>query len=132
MRPLRAACSKNSNVSAPRSQTSTTLAFSGKPSVPLIHSCGRYRLKRDGDLPTSLADVTAELSGSVPEDPFNGQPLRYRKLPAGGCTVYSVGRDRKDDGSTVQGPDVKKPRDVAMTIARQETADAINANDCVL
>ena len=78
----------------------------------------RYRLKHDGALPTSLADVTAELSGGVPEDPFDGQPLRYKELPARGYTVYSVGADRKDDGGAVQGPDVKTPLDVVMTIAR--------------
>ena len=89
----------------------------------------RYRLKHDGALPTSLADVTAELFGGVPEDPFDGQPMRYKELPARGYTVYSVGADRKDDGGTVQGPDVKAPLDVVMTIARQNTADAIDAND---
>jgi len=89
----------------------------------------RYRLKHDGALQTSLSDVSAELSGGVPEDPFDGQPLRYRKLSAGGYTVYSVGTDRKDDGGTVQGPDVKPPLDVVMTIARQDIADAVNAND---
>jgi len=78
----------------------------------------RYRLKHDGALPTSLADVTAELSGGVPEDPFHGQPLRYKELPARGYTVYSVGADRKDDGGAIQGPDVKTPLDVVMTIAR--------------
>ena len=78
----------------------------------------RYRLKHDGALPTSLADVSAELSGGVPEDPFDGQPLRYKKLPARGYTVYSVGADRKDDGGAVQGPDVKTPLDVVMTISR--------------
>jgi hypothetical protein len=78
----------------------------------------RYRLKHDGALPNSLADVSSELSGSVPEDPFDGQPLRYIKLPAGGYTVHSVGADRKDDGGAVQVPNGKTPLDVVMTIAR--------------
>lgn len=79
----------------------------------------RYRLKHGGVLPTSLADVSAELSGGVPEDPFDGQPLRYKQLSARGYTVYSVGADRKDDGGAVQGTDVKAPLDVVMTISRE-------------
>ena len=78
----------------------------------------RYRLKHDGAVPTSLADGSADLSGGVPEDPFDGQPLRYRKLPASGYTVYSVGTDRKDDGGSVKGPNGETPPDVAMTISR--------------
>jgi hypothetical protein len=30
-------------------------------------------------------------------DPFSGQPYRYRPGP-GGFAVYSLGKDRKDDG----------------------------------
>jgi hypothetical protein len=78
----------------------------------------RYRLKHDGALPTAIADVSAELSGGLPEDPFDGQALRYNKLPAGGYTVHSVGADRKDDGGAVQVPNGKTPLDVMMTIAR--------------
>ncbi len=89
----------------------------------------RYRLKHNGALPTSLAEVSVELPGGVPEDPFDGQPLRYLELPDRGYAVYSVGADRKDDGGTVQGPDVKTPLDVVMTITRQNTTDANNAID---
>ena len=88
-----------------------------------------YRLKHDGALPISLADLTAELPGGIPEDPFDGQPLRYKALPGRGYTIYSVGTNRKDDGGIVQGPDVKTPLDVVMTISRQKIADAINTND---
>jgi hypothetical protein len=78
----------------------------------------RYRLKHHGALPNSLVDVSAELSNGVPEDPFDGQPLRYKQLPAGGYKVYSVGADRKDDEGPVQVPNGKTPFDVVMTIAR--------------
>ena len=78
----------------------------------------RYRLKHGGALPASLADISAELSGGVPEDPFDGQPLRYKKLPARGYAVYSVGADRKDNGGEVREPDGKTPPDVGMTIIR--------------
>jgi hypothetical protein len=36
----------------------------------------------------------------VPTDPFDGRPLRYRRL-ADGVVVYSVGDDRADDGGTL-------------------------------
>ena len=78
----------------------------------------RWRLKHGGALPASLADISAELSGGVPEDPFDGQPLRYKQLPAGGYAVWSVGTDRKDDKGSIEEPDNKTPLDVVMTIAR--------------
>ena len=79
----------------------------------------RYRLKHDGALPNSLADVSAELSDGIPEDPFDGQPLRYKAMPARGYTVYSAGPDRKDDGGAARGLDADTPRDVGMTISRK-------------
>jgi hypothetical protein len=78
----------------------------------------RYRSKHDGAVPASLTDLSAELSGGVPQDPFDGQPLRYKKLPGRGYAVYSVGRDRNDDGADARMPDGKVPADVVMTIAR--------------
>jgi hypothetical protein len=83
-----------------------------------VLSVERYRLKHDGALPTSLADISTELSGGVPEDPFDGQSLRYRKLPTGGYTVYSVGANREDDGGTIKDPNAKTPLDIVMTITR--------------
>ena len=78
----------------------------------------RYRLKHGGARPASLADVSAELPGGIPEDPFDGQPLRYRQVPTGGYAVWSVGTDRKDDRGSIKGPDSKTPLDVVMTIVR--------------
>jgi len=66
----------------------------------------------------SLADLSNELPGGTPQDPFDGQPLRYKKLPARGYAIYSVGPDRTDDGGEAKGPDGKTPLDVVMTIAR--------------
>ena len=37
----------------------------------------------------------------VPPDPFDGKPLRYKKREDG-VTIYSVGRDSKDDGGKLQ------------------------------
>ncbi len=40
-----------------------------------------------------------KLPADATVDPFNGAPLLVRKLPAG-WVVYSVGRNRNDDGGS--------------------------------
>jgi hypothetical protein len=52
-----------------------------------------YRL-RTGGLPETLSALTPK---PIPLDPFDGQPLRYKKL-AQGYVVYSVGEDEVDNG----------------------------------
>jgi hypothetical protein len=60
-------------------------------------ACERFRLKH-GRWPETLAELPADLlPGGVPLDPFDGKPLRYRKLEDG-VVLYSVGPDGKDDG----------------------------------
>jgi hypothetical protein len=59
----------------------------------------RYR-KDHGAWPAALADLVPAYLGAVPIDPFDGQPLRYRKL-ADGVVIYSVGPDGTDDQGTL-------------------------------
>jgi hypothetical protein len=54
----------------------------------------RHRLAR-GDWPASLAEL-----GPLPDDPFTGKPLRYKRL-ADGVVVYSVGSEGTDDGGAL-------------------------------
>jgi hypothetical protein len=56
----------------------------------------RYR-RQHGRWPESLDELKGDFLRAVPLDPFDGQPLRYRKDDEG-VVVYSVGPDRKDDG----------------------------------
>jgi hypothetical protein len=56
----------------------------------------RYRLVQ-GRLPDSLADLVPQFLEAVPEDPFTGGPLIYRKLEDG-YIVYSLGADTTDNG----------------------------------
>lgn len=72
----------------------------------------RYRRKHGGTPPDTLTDVSAELPNGVPKDAFDGQPLRYRKLPTVGYTVWSVGPNRIDDGGSTASPDSKRPLDL--------------------
>jgi hypothetical protein len=55
-----------------------------------------YR-KENGRYPENLQQLVPKYLPSVPIDPYDGKPLRYRKL-AKGFKVWSVGGNRKDDG----------------------------------
>jgi len=57
----------------------------------------QFRAARNGQPPGRLDDL---IPGFLPKplaDPFDGEPLRYKKLPVG-FVVYSIGPDRTDDG----------------------------------
>jgi len=56
----------------------------------------RYRLAT-GNLPDVLGDLVPSYMDSIARDPFDGEPLRYKKLDVG-FVVYSVGQDGQDDG----------------------------------
>ena len=60
----------------------------------------RFRLGA-GALPENLADVVPRYLDVLPEDPYDGNPLRYRKLDKG-FVVYSIGKDGIDDGGEPQ------------------------------
>lgn len=59
----------------------------------------RYRLAK-GHWPDSLSALVPEFVGKVATDPYDGAPLRYRRL-ADGVVIYSVGPDKTDDGGTL-------------------------------
>jgi hypothetical protein len=59
----------------------------------------RYRLA-EGHWPENLDALVPLYLPAVPADPFDGQPLRLARLPDG-IVVYSVGRDRTDDGGRI-------------------------------
>ena len=68
----------------------------------------RYRLER-GRLPDALKELAPQFIEAIPTDPFDGAPLRYRRL-ARGYKVYSVGLDGHDDGGR-EPPEQKKTTD---------------------
>ncbi|MFA0785193.1 hypothetical protein [Fervidibacter sacchari] len=55
-----------------------------------------YR-KEHGHYPENLQALVPKFLPSVPSDPYDGKPLRYRKL-AKGFKVWSIGGNCKDDG----------------------------------
>jgi len=57
----------------------------------------RYQL-RHGNYPPGLNSLVPEFVPTIPRDPVDGQPLRYRLNTDGTFTLYSIGEDSKDDG----------------------------------
>jgi hypothetical protein len=55
----------------------------------------RLHRMAQGAYPTGLDKIESTI-GSVPFDPFTGDPFGYKKTPKG-CKVWSIGRNRKDD-----------------------------------
>ena len=53
-------------------------------------------------LPESLAELVPKYIDAVPLDPFDGKPLRFKKLKKG-YVVYSVGKDGTDNGGAWYG-----------------------------
>lgn len=68
-----------------------------------------YRLER-GELPGTLADLVPEYLPAVPEDPFSGESLIYRRI-GDGHVLYSVGEDGLDDGGHRVDPKDASPED---------------------
>ncbi len=77
----------------------------------------RYRLANRGALPPTLAALVPAQLAAVPLDPFDDQPLRYKRLPKG-FVVYSIGADLQDDGGMEGRLTTKSPCDLTFTIAR--------------
>ncbi len=65
----------------------------------------RYRIVA-GRLPVGLSDLVSVYLDVVPEDPFDGRPLRYRTLHAG-YLLYSIGRDETDNDGKERPPERK-------------------------
>jgi hypothetical protein len=59
----------------------------------------RYRLDKK-HWPEKLAALVPEYIAEIPQDPFDGKPLRMARL-TDGMIIYSVGHDRADDGGNV-------------------------------
>lgn len=80
----------------------------------------RFRLVT-GRLPEKLGDLVPHYLDSVPIDPFDGAPLRYR-LRDRGYVIYSVDRDGHDDGGRERPANAKSTDrstyDISFTVER--------------
>ncbi len=57
-----------------------------------------------GAYPENLTALVPDYVEKVPRDPFDGQPLRYRRTEDGKYLLYSIGWDSRDDGG-ISGTD---------------------------
>ena len=80
-----------------RAETEFTKSFARLRTARAAVAVEQYRLAK-GLLPETLEDLTPEYLDAVPLDPFDGKPLRYKKLEKG-YVVYSIGEDETDDGA---------------------------------
>ncbi len=74
-----------------------TRAKANLAGVQLLTAIRRYELAH-GKLPASLDEAVADtVLKTVPADPYSGQPMRFAIVNRK-ATVYSTGKDLKDDG----------------------------------
>ncbi len=80
----------------------------------------RSRLRSGGKLPGDVAPLVPEFLAARPMDPFDGQPLRYKRQRIVGYAVYSVGQDLSDDAGKARprGRVVTEEFDVGVTVGR--------------
>lgn len=78
-----------------------------------------YRQKQ-GEYPSELAGLVPEFLDAVSIDPWDQQPMRYRRQD-GGYILYSIGRDAKDDGGAIDPEEGWRSKDdVIIVPARLE------------
>jgi hypothetical protein len=83
--------------------------------VAVLLAAERYR-RANGKWPEKLTDLVPKYFAAVPLDPFDGKPLRSKRL-AYGVVVYSVGEDGVDDGGKFEaGPAGGRPADVGFRL----------------
>lgn len=75
----------------------------------------RFRLEHEGQLPDQLAALVPRFLANPPLDPFDGEPLRFKKLDEG-FAVYSVGKDRTDDDGLERARRTGDNRDVTFIV----------------
>src|SRR5262249_7441692 len=68
-------------------------------SLIVLVAAERYR-KANGRWPESVDALVPTYLADVPLDPYDGNPVRLRRMPFG-ITVYCVGPDRTDDGGHI-------------------------------
>ena len=61
----------------------------------------------DGSYPEQLEALVPRFLSTLPVDPVNGRPLRYRPVADGRFILYSLGSDLDDDGGRI--PPAKRP-----------------------
>lgn len=85
--------------------------------IQTVLAIERYRLANQNRLPEKPSELVPSFLPAELMDPFDGKPLRYKKL-AKGYMVYSIGKDQRDDGG-VFAEDLKPgPADITFVVER--------------
>ena len=77
----------------------------------------QFRAAHDNRYPAALSELTPTYLDATLMDPFDGQPLRYRKQGAG-YVLYSIGPDLKDNSGERMGA---KGGDLVFTVVAPPT-----------
>jgi hypothetical protein len=91
----------------------------------LIFACHAYR-QIHGRLPAALSDLAPDHLPDIPNDPFDGQPLRY---DAQRGIIYSVGSDLVDQGGDDAVPGGRTDWYRSPDVLRWQAPDAVFAID---
>lgn len=59
--------------------------------------------KNESHPPANLSELVPRYLESIPSDPYDGKPLRYKVKSDGTWIVYSIGPDQMDDGGLKAG-----------------------------
>jgi hypothetical protein len=83
----------------------------------------QFRSAHFDQLPDGLDQLKLESLVDVPTDPFTAGPLRYQRL-AKGYLIYSVGRDRRDNGgfesASANRYDARRESDLPFRVERHD------------
>jgi hypothetical protein len=63
----------------------------------------RFR-RREKTWPTGPEQLVPNYLSEWPNDPFDNQPIRYKVHPSGKVSIYSVGREGRDNGGKIFRP----------------------------
>jgi hypothetical protein len=76
----------------------------------------RFRLQHGGTRPRSLDDLAPYYFDSVPTDPYDGSPVRFKGRESG-YVVYSIGSDGQDNGGLeLQPKKLQTPHDITFIV----------------
>ncbi len=88
--------------------TEASLRSRGKLAATAVGvACERYRQKF-GQWPLTLDMIPKDILSEIPNDPFTGKPINYKRLPDG-IVVYTIGPDLTDDGGLLDDPITNTP-----------------------
>jgi hypothetical protein len=74
----------------------------------------RFR-RAQGQWPGSLSNLVPEFLSSVPADPYDLRPLRFRRT-TDGLIIYTLGPDEHDGGGLVDVPPLERPCDIGVRL----------------